>query len=331
MSEQILAGEGEVRRHSLLVRVEHWAVALSGIALLFSGLGQMPIYSRYGFTKIPGLGWSGDYFLTLKIHYIAGAVFMAAIAFHVVYHGFLKETAALPRRGDLKESLLIILAMFGFGEEPKSRKFLAEQRLAYAVIGGAAILLSLTGILKVMKNAGWIFLPPTATFTNTMLHNLAFAVFLLGFFAHLAAFLVPANWPLVQTMFTGKVDLAYARHRHPLWLAELGNAPGDGAAATTVERPGESSPASWMSRPGHLTDKEAATLIRVVLQIEPELPVARLAAELGLTDHQFGMGLGLLIREGKLKMRETPSGLMVRLAKAEREATQVGGEQIATL
>lgn len=66
------------------------------------------------------------------------------------------ETAAVPRRGDLKESLLIILAMFGFGEEPKSHKFLAEQRLAYA------------------------------------------------------------------------------RHRHPLWLAELGDTPGNSVTETPI-------------------------------------------------------------------------------------------------
>ena len=34
-------------RHSLTVRVTHWVVALSGILLLFSGFGQLPLYKRY--------------------------------------------------------------------------------------------------------------------------------------------------------------------------------------------------------------------------------------------------------------------------------------------
>jgi hypothetical protein len=60
-----------------------------------------------------------------------------------------------------------------------------------------------------------------------------------------------------------------------------------------------------------LTDEEAATLIRVVLQSEREMPLASLAEELGLSDRQFGMGLGLLIREGRAKIREGYAGLMV--------------------
>lgn len=211
---------GRVRRHTALVRLEHWTVALSGIVLLFSGIGQLPMYQRYGLTRLPGFGWSGDFLLNLTIHYVAAAVFMAALAFHVVYHGLLRETAALPRRGDAKESLLIILATLGFGKEPRSGKFLAEQRVAYAVMGGASLLLAVTGVLKIAKNAGWLDLGPTAALANTTLHNLAFAVFFLGFLAHLAAFLLPANRPLLPSMFTGRVDRGYAERRHPLWMPD---------------------------------------------------------------------------------------------------------------
>lgn len=160
-----------------------------------------------------------QFFAILALHYLAGAVVMAAIAFHIVYHLLRRETAIVPRRGDLRESVRIVLATLGFGEEPKSDKFLAEQRVAYAVTGGAAVLLALTGVLKVAKNAGWLVLPPAATWVNTTLHNVGFAVFLVGFIAHLAAFVLPANRPLFASMFTGRVKRAYAAHRHPLWLA----------------------------------------------------------------------------------------------------------------
>jgi cytochrome b subunit of formate dehydrogenase len=207
-----------VLRHGVLVRIEHWAVALSGLLLLFSGIGQMPMYQRYGLTKVPGLGWSGDFVLNLTIHYVAAAVFMAAIAFHAVYHVRRRETAIVPRRGDLRESGRIVLATLGFGKEPTSDKFLAEQRVAYAVIAAAALLLALTGVLKVAKNAGWLFLPPAASWVNTTLHNVGFAVFFLGFLAHLAAFALPANRPLFGSMFTGRVARRYAEHRHARWI-----------------------------------------------------------------------------------------------------------------
>jgi len=73
-------------RHSLTVRVTHWVVALSGILLLFSGFGQLPLYKRYNLIKVPGFFWSGNYEITLLIHYLTAAVFTAAVFFHLVYH-----------------------------------------------------------------------------------------------------------------------------------------------------------------------------------------------------------------------------------------------------
>ena len=47
-----------IKRHSGLVRFTHWAVALSGLALLFSGFGHLPMYKRYNIIQLPGLAWS---------------------------------------------------------------------------------------------------------------------------------------------------------------------------------------------------------------------------------------------------------------------------------
>ena len=50
---------------------------------------------------------------------------------------------------------------------------------------------------------------------------------LIGIVAHLGAFIVPANRRLLISMFTGKVDLEYARHRHSIWFNRLlSRAPG---------------------------------------------------------------------------------------------------------
>jgi cytochrome b subunit of formate dehydrogenase len=44
----IIHPEGKyVVRHSYLVIVQHWLVAASGIVLLFTGFGQLPVYKRY--------------------------------------------------------------------------------------------------------------------------------------------------------------------------------------------------------------------------------------------------------------------------------------------
>ncbi|WP_419780754.1 iron-sulfur cluster-binding protein [Maridesulfovibrio sp.] len=44
--------------------------------LALTGMAQMPIFKRYYIADIPGLGWLADFYLTNKIHYIFGAVFL---------------------------------------------------------------------------------------------------------------------------------------------------------------------------------------------------------------------------------------------------------------
>jgi hypothetical protein len=64
---------------------------ISLIALLFSGFGQMPIFKRYYLTSIPGLGWSGDYHITLIIHYLAAALFLGLTAYFLIVKAAQKE------------------------------------------------------------------------------------------------------------------------------------------------------------------------------------------------------------------------------------------------
>lgn len=210
-----------VERHSLAVRVNHWLVALSGFVLLFSGFGQMPMYARYNLTKLPGLGWSGDYNLNLVIHYVAAAVFMAAVFFHGVYHLRRREWAAWPKKGDVRESIHIIKAMLTGKPEPAHGKFLAEQRLAYVAIAATTLLLVVTGLIKTWKNMGAIVLHPVFLQTVTMIHTLATMLFMGLIVAHVAAFLLKANRPLLPSMISGRVPCAYVRERHPLWAAQL--------------------------------------------------------------------------------------------------------------
>lgn len=218
---KILHEEKKVKRHSKTVRWVHWLVALSTFALIFSGFGQMPMYQRYGLTSIPGLAWAGNYSLTLTIHYIAGLVLSFAVVYHLVYHGIRRDTAILPRKGDFKESLIIIKAMLGFGEEPPSDKFLAEQRLAYAFIGGNLLLVILTGVIKVYKNSSTFPFGEATMALNTNLHNLAAMMIVLGIFLHLVAFAFGENRKLITSIFHGKVDLHYAKERHSHWYDKM--------------------------------------------------------------------------------------------------------------
>lgn len=201
----------------MAVRITHWLVAASGILLIFSGFGEMPMYKRYNVVKIPGLGWSGDYWTMLDIHYLTAAIFTAAVFFHILYHYRRREFAIMPRKGDFHESLVTIKAMLRGRKEPPHEKFLAEQRLAYVIMGATSILLIITGLIKVYKNIGPVVLNPVFLNVVTYIHTLSTMLFMALFFAHIGAFLLKANWPLLKSMFTGTVTREYAGSRHGNW------------------------------------------------------------------------------------------------------------------
>jgi len=221
MEERMIRERETVLRHSAVELAEHWILAISGLVLIFSGFGELPMYKRYMVTQIPGLGWAGDFFINLKIHYLAGIVFVSIMVFHGLYHGWLGHQGLLPRKGDVKVSIITILSMFGFGREPKSHKYLPEQRLAYAYLGGVGLILILTGIVKVIKNLPGVYLSPTLITLMTLTHTFATIFFLLGVLAHLAALIFKVNRPLVKSVFTGEVDLGYVKERHTVWYEEL--------------------------------------------------------------------------------------------------------------
>jgi hypothetical protein len=87
MPERIIEEKNRVVRHSLVELVEHWAIALSGLLLILSGMFELPMAARYRITSIPGFAWSGDFITSLSVHYAASVVFIAAALFHLFYHG----------------------------------------------------------------------------------------------------------------------------------------------------------------------------------------------------------------------------------------------------
>lgn len=214
---------GLIKRHDLVELIEHWAIALSGLALFVSGMFELPMANRYYLTSIPGLSWSGDFITSLQIHYAASIVFISAAVFHVVYHGVLGDRGLAPAKGDVKTSVLVIKSFFGTGEEPPFGKYLPEQRLAYAGMAVVIAMLIISGIIKTLKNVYMPDMNYSLVLWATWVHNIFFVLFILSVAAHLAALVIKPNRPMVRGIFTGKVGLDYARRRHPLWINEIEN------------------------------------------------------------------------------------------------------------
>ena len=194
-----------IKRHQAIVLFEHWTIALSGLTLLLSGIFQLPSAARYKITSIPGFWWSGDFFLTLKIHYLASVLFVGAILFHVVYHWLLKERAMVPQRGDLSESIKVLKTFITNEPEPPFGKYLPEQRLAYVAIALPVLMLIVSGLVKTWKNVYAPDMERNLLLWMTWIHNIGFMLFFLAFFGHIGALLIKPNRPMLRGMFTGKV------------------------------------------------------------------------------------------------------------------------------
>ncbi|SHI12816.1 formate dehydrogenase subunit gamma [Desulfosporosinus lacus] len=213
--------QSKILRQSLANRFVHWTTALSVLLLIITGLGQLPLYTRYNVTKLPGAEWLGDYFITINLHYLGALGLLFAVFFHLVYAFARREFDIFPRKGDMKESYLIIKAMLTKGKEPASDKYLAEQRVAYLFIGVSLLLLIVTGLIKTFKNVPGIELSHSFLYWNTALHNLGTGLIIFGIIGHLAAFLLRENRPLLPGMFTGSINREYVKHRHSLWYERL--------------------------------------------------------------------------------------------------------------
>lgn len=221
MSDMILTEKNLVSRHSMLELAEHWLIAISGLILFISGMFELPMANRYYITSVPGFAWSADFITSLYIHYVAAIIFIVAGLFHLAYHGMRGEKGMIPQKGDLASSITVIKSLLGIGKEPPMHKYLPEQRLAYVAMTFIMALLIISGMVKTYKNIYAPDMSLTIVLWVTWIHNIFFILFFLAFLGHMAAIALRPNWLMVRGIFTGKVRLDYARHRHSLWIADL--------------------------------------------------------------------------------------------------------------
>lgn len=210
-----------VYRQSLQNRIIHWGIAISIFGLIISGIFEMPVAKRYFINTLPLMSWAGNYWINLILHYVFAFMLIFFAVFHVVYHSVMKEFDAVPKRGDVKKSYLVIKAMITGSHEPPSEKYLPEQRLAYLAIAFVIFVLIVSGIIKTYKNLLGFDISNELYFWAATLHNIGFILIVFLIIAHLVAFIPKANRKLLPAMFSGKIDAKYAKERHSLWKADI--------------------------------------------------------------------------------------------------------------
>jgi cytochrome b subunit of formate dehydrogenase len=230
----------QVRRHDTGTVLAHW-VNLVGIFLCLA-------------TGAMVLRWV-DRGVELRqvfiIHYFGAALILFAIFNHLTRHGVSGGAGLIPKRlsviRDAIGELLEYAGLFGpegavlriswpkpirqpvakyvralLGYRPYSNgKFLpSEQVLSYAPWALWISLIVITGLIKVLKYLYAI--PGSLVATATAVHDVVAIIIGVSIIIHLLPLLlVPANWPLLLSMFKTSVPRKYVEGRHPAWYKEL--------------------------------------------------------------------------------------------------------------
>jgi hypothetical protein len=139
----------------------HLVFRVNMLFLALSGIGHMPIFKRYYIADIPGFGWLAEFHITLTIHYLTAALFLAMVAWLATTRILTKSEDRLTRPARVKVGLYI----------------------AVIVSGGILVIKNLKGIYM-----------PAATITATDLIHL-FGAFILGITALVARM---KGWPWAE-------------------------------------------------------------------------------------------------------------------------------------
>jgi hypothetical protein len=83
-------------------------------SLAFTGFMQMPLARRYYLTEVPGLAWTGDFYMVHKIHYLLAALLLFVVGLTVVnWLRVWKDALVLTRIGALRVAVVGGLVISG--------------------------------------------------------------------------------------------------------------------------------------------------------------------------------------------------------------------------
>ena len=97
---------------NLLLKVLY---GIAAVAALFTGFGNMPLWGRYYVADVPGLGWSGDFFINVNVHILAGSLLLAIGVYAITTSLMMRRSRsdALTRSGRIRVFLLVLALATG--------------------------------------------------------------------------------------------------------------------------------------------------------------------------------------------------------------------------
>lgn len=247
----------QVRRHDTGIILTHWMNAFGLIVSLVTGAMILRWTDRVLELR-----------LVFVLHYIGAALMLFAIFNHLTRQGVSGGTGLIPKRlsviRDLIGELFEYAGLFGpegaalripwpkairqpiaryvralLGYKPSEHgKYLATEKiLSYPPWATLVTLIVVTGLIKVVK---YIYpIPGSVVAAATAIHDLTTIAIGVMLVIHLLPLLfVPANWPLLLSMFKTTVPKTYVEKRHPVWYKELQAKASQKTPAAAGEEPG---------------------------------------------------------------------------------------------
>jgi hypothetical protein len=88
---------------------------IAAVAALFTGFGNMPLWGRYYVADVPGLGWSGDFFINVNVHILAGSLLLAISSYAAANSLVMRRSPScgLTRSGGIRVFLLALALTTG--------------------------------------------------------------------------------------------------------------------------------------------------------------------------------------------------------------------------
>ena len=135
----------------------NWTYLAVLVVSLFSGIGNMPMYGRYYVADIPGFGWSGNFFINLYIHYLAGAVLLAlTTCCAILYMQQRRYGTRLTQTGVIRTWVLILVIFSGVMAAIKNLPFVnlslaGLMTVAFVHLGASMILIVLSIGCRLLK------------------------------------------------------------------------------------------------------------------------------------------------------------------------------------
>jgi len=196
-----------VERFDTKERILHWFVAASFFTLLLSGLG---LYSRlfHGYFDLFGGGQGA-----ILVHKWAGVVFFVASL--LLFANHVKDMSAFD-----DDDRAWFRSLGGYlSKDPEhlnSGKFNAGQKIFGLFMGGATVVLGITGIINWIPES----FPIGIVRLSLLLHGLFFILFIMVVVVH--AYLTTVGNPgTLESMIYGNVRRIWARKHHPKWYKEI--------------------------------------------------------------------------------------------------------------